>query len=71
MYLIVETVHQECEGDKAEWSTMRQTFRAELGRTLGPWLEALGMEAGGLWEGPGAARGPDTLVSPRFPAVQQ
>ena len=55
----------------AEWSTMRQTFRAELGRTLGPWLEALGMEAGGLWEGPVAARGPDTLVSPRFPAVQQ
>ncbi|TKC46981.1 hypothetical protein EI555_009920, partial [Monodon monoceros] len=35
MYLIVETVHQECEGDKAEWRTMRQTFRAELGRTLG------------------------------------
>ncbi|KAB1273995.1 Striatin-interacting protein 1 [Camelus dromedarius] len=31
MYLIVETVHQECEGDKAEWRTMRQTFRAELG----------------------------------------
>lgn len=36
MYLIVETVHQECEGDKAEWRTMRQTFRAELGRTGGP-----------------------------------
>lgn len=35
MYLIVETVHQECEGDKAEWRAMRQTFRAELGRTLG------------------------------------
>ena len=34
MYLIVETVHQECEGDKAEWRTMRQTFRAELGRAL-------------------------------------
>ncbi|PNJ46429.1 STRIP1 isoform 5 [Pongo abelii] len=34
MYLIVETVHQECEGDKAEWSTMRQTFRAELGSLL-------------------------------------
>uniref|UniRef100_A0A8C2RRG3 Striatin-interacting protein 1 n=1 Tax=Capra hircus TaxID=9925 RepID=A0A8C2RRG3_CAPHI len=29
MYLIVETVHQECEGDKAEWRTMRQTFRAD------------------------------------------
>lgn len=36
MYLIVETVHQECEGDTAEWKTMRQTFRAELGATLGP-----------------------------------
>ena len=72
MYLIVETVHQECEGDKAEWRTMRQNFRAELGRTRGPWLEAfLGMEAGGLWEGPVAADSPDTLVSPRFPAVQQ
>lgn len=35
MYLIVETVHQECEGDKPEWRTMRQTFRAELGRSLG------------------------------------
>ncbi|XP_036309253.1 striatin-interacting protein 1 isoform X2 [Pipistrellus kuhlii] len=34
MYLIVETVHQECEGDKAEWRTMRQTFRAELGSPL-------------------------------------
>lgn len=34
MYLIVETVHQDCDGDKAEWRTMRQTFRAELGRTL-------------------------------------
>ncbi|KAK1328907.1 hypothetical protein QTO34_011077 [Cnephaeus nilssonii] len=31
MYLIVETVHQECEGDKAEWRTMRQTFRARAG----------------------------------------
>ena len=38
----------------------------------GPWLEALlGTEAGGLWKGPVAAGGPDTLVSPRFPAVQQ
>uniref|UniRef100_A0A8D1YS23 Striatin-interacting protein 1 n=1 Tax=Sus scrofa TaxID=9823 RepID=A0A8D1YS23_PIG len=34
MYLIVETVHEECEGDKAEWRTMRQTFRAELGSPL-------------------------------------
>ncbi|ERE91048.1 protein FAM40A-like protein [Cricetulus griseus] len=34
MYLIVETVHQDCEGDKAEWRTMRQTFRAELGSPL-------------------------------------
>ncbi|XP_049553127.1 striatin-interacting protein 1 isoform X2 [Orcinus orca] len=34
MYLIVETVHQECEGDKAEWRTVRQTFRAELGSPL-------------------------------------
>lgn len=31
MYLIVETVRQEAEGDKAEWKSMRQTFRAELG----------------------------------------
>lgn len=35
MYLIVETVHQDCDGDKAEWRTMRHTFRAELGRPLG------------------------------------
>lgn len=34
MYLIVETVHQDCDGDKAEWRTMRQTFRAELGSPL-------------------------------------
>uniref|UniRef100_A0A8C4KHY6 Striatin interacting protein 1 n=1 Tax=Dromaius novaehollandiae TaxID=8790 RepID=A0A8C4KHY6_DRONO len=34
MYLIVETVRQEAEGDKAEWKTMRQTFRAELGAPL-------------------------------------
>lgn len=31
MYLIVETVRQEAEGDKTEWKSMRQTFRAELG----------------------------------------
>ncbi|CAM9834128.1 unnamed protein product [Bubo scandiacus] len=31
MYLIVETVRQEAEGDKPEWKSMRQTFRAELG----------------------------------------
>ena len=35
MYLSVETVHQDCDSDKAEWRSMRQTFRAELGRTLG------------------------------------
>ncbi|NWX93879.1 STRP1 protein, partial [Nothoprocta pentlandii] len=34
MYLIVETVRQEAEGDKAEWKAMRQTFRAELGAPL-------------------------------------
>ncbi|KAH0618729.1 hypothetical protein JD844_018174 [Phrynosoma platyrhinos] len=34
MYLIVETVRQECEGDKPEWKTIRQTFRAELGTPL-------------------------------------
>ncbi|NXA53720.1 STRP1 protein, partial [Nothocercus julius] len=34
MYLIVETVRQEADGDKAEWKTMRQTFRAELGAPL-------------------------------------
>nr|XP_013808650.1 PREDICTED: striatin-interacting protein 1-like [Apteryx mantelli mantelli] len=34
MYLIVETVRQEAEGDKVEWKTMRQTFRAELGAPL-------------------------------------
>ncbi|KAF7482866.1 striatin-interacting protein 1 [Marmota monax] len=34
MYLIVENVHQEYEGDKAEWRTMRQTFRGELGSPL-------------------------------------
>uniref|UniRef100_A0A8C3L2V2 Striatin interacting protein 1 n=1 Tax=Chrysolophus pictus TaxID=9089 RepID=A0A8C3L2V2_CHRPC len=34
MYLIVETVRQEAEGDKAEWKSMRQTFRAELGAPL-------------------------------------
>lgn len=60
MYLIVETVHQECEGDKAEWRTMRQTFRAELGRTL--W--SLVAEVGGLWEGPVSACAPDAGVSP-------
>lgn len=35
MYLIVETVRQEAEGDKPEWKSMRQTFRAELGE--GAW----------------------------------
>ncbi|NXE50301.1 STRP1 protein, partial [Casuarius casuarius] len=34
MYLIVETVRQEAEGDKAEWKATRQTFRAELGAPL-------------------------------------
>ncbi|KFW85802.1 Striatin-interacting protein 1, partial [Manacus vitellinus] len=34
MYLIVETVRQEAEGDKPEWRSMRQTFRAELGAPL-------------------------------------
>lgn len=34
MYLIVETVRQECEGDKPEWKTIRQTFRAELGMSF-------------------------------------
>ncbi|NWU72980.1 STRP1 protein, partial [Pterocles burchelli] len=34
MYLIVETVRQEAEGDKPEWKSMRQTFRAELGAPL-------------------------------------
>ncbi|NXF94504.1 STRP1 protein, partial [Eubucco bourcierii] len=34
MYLIVETVRQEVEGDKPEWKSMRQTFRAELGAPL-------------------------------------
>ncbi|XP_066481566.1 striatin-interacting protein 1 isoform X2 [Tiliqua scincoides] len=34
MYLIVETVRLECEGDKPEWKTIRQTFRAELGAPL-------------------------------------
>ncbi|KAG8132243.1 hypothetical protein E2320_010108 [Naja naja] len=34
MYLILETVRQDCEGDKPEWKTMRQTFRAELGAPL-------------------------------------
>uniref|UniRef100_A0A8B9DV26 Striatin interacting protein 1 n=1 Tax=Anser cygnoides TaxID=8845 RepID=A0A8B9DV26_ANSCY len=34
MYLIVETVRQEAEGDKAEWKSVRQTFRAELGAPL-------------------------------------
>ena len=60
MYLIVETVHQDCDGDKAEWRTMRQTFRAELGRTLG---DALGAETGGLWVGPVAAWGSDIFES--------
>lgn len=63
MYLIVETVQQEAEGDKAEWSRMRQTFRAELGRTLG--IEApLGAAAGGRREAPVPACGPEVLVSP-------
>lgn len=44
MYLIVETVHQDCDGDKAEWRAMRQTFRAELGRTLGVLPEGLAWE---------------------------
>nr|XP_009931450.1 PREDICTED: striatin-interacting protein 1 [Opisthocomus hoazin] len=34
MYLMVETVRQEAEGDKPEWKSMRQTFRAELGAPL-------------------------------------
>ncbi|KAK2497444.1 hypothetical protein MC885_014074 [Smutsia gigantea] len=34
MCLIVETAHRECEGDKAEWRAMQQTFRAELGSPL-------------------------------------
>ncbi|NWR61436.1 STRP1 protein, partial [Bucorvus abyssinicus] len=34
MYLIVETVREEAEGDKPEWKSMRQTFRAELGAPL-------------------------------------
>ncbi|NWS77674.1 STRP1 protein, partial [Crotophaga sulcirostris] len=34
MYLIMETVRQEAEGDKPEWKSMRQTFRAELGAPL-------------------------------------
>nr|KAF6360112.1 hypothetical protein mMyoMyo1_011070 [Myotis myotis] len=34
MHLIVETAHQACEGDKAKWRTVRQTFRAELGSPL-------------------------------------
>ncbi|NXY49670.1 STRP1 protein, partial [Ceuthmochares aereus] len=34
MYLIMETVRQETEGDKPEWKSMRQTFRAELGAPL-------------------------------------
>lgn len=64
MYLIVETVHQDCEGDKAEWRTMRQTFRAELGRTWGPLIRpCLGAETGGLWVGPVAAWGPDIFES--------
>ncbi|KFQ55530.1 Striatin-interacting protein 1, partial [Nestor notabilis] len=40
MYLIVETVRQEAEGDKPEWKSMRQTFRAELeqhGDSFTPW----------------------------------
>lgn len=36
MYLIVETVRQEAEGDKPEWKSMRQTFRAELGEEQEP-----------------------------------
>lgn len=36
MYLIVETVRQEAEGDKPEWKSMRQTFRAELGEDQEP-----------------------------------
>lgn len=41
MYLIVETVRQEAEGDKPEWKSMRQTFRAELGedQALGGWWD--------------------------------
>ncbi|NXI97875.1 STRP1 protein, partial [Psophia crepitans] len=34
MYLIVETVRQEADGDKPEWKSTRQTFRAELGAPL-------------------------------------
>ncbi|XP_029429982.1 striatin-interacting protein 1 isoform X3 [Rhinatrema bivittatum] len=34
MYLIVDTVRQECEGDPLEWRVMQQTFRAELGTPL-------------------------------------
>lgn len=44
MYLIVETVHQECEGDTAEWKAMRQTFRAELGGLRGRSLRLVGGE---------------------------
>lgn len=48
MYLIVETVRQEAEGDKPEWKSMRQTFRAELGE---------GQELGGDgWRQPGLKR---------------
>lgn len=52
MYLIVETIHQECEGDKAEWRTMRQTFRAELGRNPGELFlrPCLGPDVGTLEE---------------------
>ncbi|KAG8451132.1 hypothetical protein GDO86_003408 [Hymenochirus boettgeri] len=31
MYLMVETLREEVEGDCPEWRAMRQTFRAELG----------------------------------------
>lgn len=34
MYLIVEIVYQECEGDKVEWRIMWQIFRVELGFLL-------------------------------------
>lgn len=75
MYLIVETVHQECEGDKAEWRTMRQTFRAELGRTLGSFWELnlggfLGV-LGAVYVLPMVHQTSLCHLCPRIPAVQQ
>ncbi|CAH2221147.1 striatin-interacting 1 [Pelobates cultripes] len=34
MYLMVDTLREEGEGDSAEWKAMRQTFRSELGSPL-------------------------------------